>query len=509
MKKLFLLTFLCFVLSPANAQSINIVRGNKHPQLSDVLSEELARQSATAPTREEQIRKALADEVFISPKQKDWSYFLAQNQKVQQAEQADMENSLNLLYHQYDTDCLQFTKNLGRTLWGKFRLDYVKEAKGVKYIYVSDASDHQTKDIPTEVAYLLQQVRKANPDARILLATEFAVHTDSAKTPIRFAHDKNRPFQTIEQYAQLVTASDKNNIDILGLDDSLYSAEEAIKVGDIIIKTPFDNSQIQHILTQYNPDILPSYQNLQTMISEYTQSLQYCWNFPEDAAKQLNISLDKLPEVEQQYSTFLDACMISRSEHITYLQECMRDFLFRSDWGVLQRNRQWARYIKALSPFYDIIITYAGSAHLGEKGDTRNVPDLIGEEYVLFNFYTTEQLPEELQARSELVNKIQAQENTFVIPWENETLREDVLNKNDQVYDFWRYAGHRTPPNGKESNQYFFIQWKPMNFSAEEQQEIATQCNQFSVPPSSMQMKFDVFLATNETLLNDIIILNP
>lgn len=35
-----------------------------------------------------------------------------------------------------------------------------------------------------------------------------------------------------------------------------------------------------------------------------------------------------------------------------------------SPFGILERNRQWVRYIKAVQPFYDIIVIYAGQGHL-------------------------------------------------------------------------------------------------------------------------------------------------
>ena len=35
-----------------------------------------------------------------------------------------------------------------------------------------------------------------------------------------------------------------------------------------------------------------------------------------------------------------------------------------SPFGILERNRQWVRYIKAVQPFYDIIVIYAGQGHI-------------------------------------------------------------------------------------------------------------------------------------------------
>ena len=35
-----------------------------------------------------------------------------------------------------------------------------------------------------------------------------------------------------------------------------------------------------------------------------------------------------------------------------------------SPFGILERNRQWTRYLQAVQPFYDIIVVYAGQSHV-------------------------------------------------------------------------------------------------------------------------------------------------
>ncbi len=53
-----------------------------------------------------------------------------------------------------------------------------------------------------------------------------------------------------------------------------------------------------------------------------------------------------------------------------------------SSFGVLERNRQWARYIQAVKPFYDIVLVYAGRGHIsGTKSN--DLQTLLGEEDVL------------------------------------------------------------------------------------------------------------------------------
>lgn len=171
--------------------------------------------SSVSQDRYSQILKAIRNETVRTPKQRDWTYFLEQNRQTQQQLQTDQENNLRYCYHLYDTDCGAFTKQLGRYFWGTFRPDYAKETKGIKYIYVTDASYHETKTIPAEVVRLMQDVRRANPNAHILLATEFALQTDPQAVPLRFANSSELPFQISgDSYTPLLEAGDRLHIDI-------------------------------------------------------------------------------------------------------------------------------------------------------------------------------------------------------------------------------------------------------------------------------------------------------
>ncbi|MBR2082522.1 MAG: hypothetical protein IJ876_05915 [Elusimicrobiaceae bacterium] len=69
--------------------------------------------------------------------------------------------------------------------------DYGKETKGFPFIFLTDASGHHRQSIVQEVKHVMESVRQANPQARILLALEFARMADFA-TPIRFAGQSKR-----------------------------------------------------------------------------------------------------------------------------------------------------------------------------------------------------------------------------------------------------------------------------------------------------------------------------
>lgn len=499
MKKLLLLIILSCLLLPLQAK---IATGDLHQQLQRRLEGQLSAGTPSQSAREKQITDALAKEVFRTPKTQNWDYFLTQNKLIQQAAQTDIDNTLQLLYHQYDTDCHLFRKNLGRHLWGKFRLNYAKETRGIKYIYVAEASNHDTKTIPAEVSHLLQRVRHANPHARILLALESAWQNAPDQLPLRFAHSSTQPFELVhENYAPLLTAADRADIDILGLDDFVSLQKEEVKIGDVIIQTPFQKPEIQYILTQYDPEIansLTNYQRLKTDMAACADSLSYCRQDPQDAAQLLNISLQALPEQMAGYENALAHYQPILNGYRRYLQSLLLDFLARSNWGILQRNRQWARYINAISPFYDIVITYAGNGHLGNRGDVRNVPDLIAKPYILFNFYTTEQLPQERHQYYEHVEQIQEEESATFTPVDNISLRKDVENEIYRLTEMWDQIGYRQAPQGKESEHYYFEEIKFTHLTPEERNEVKEQCRQFSLPPSYVLVSFDVYLIVDE-----------
>ena len=122
------------------------------------------------------------------------------------------------------------------SVWKQERPRYGKETKGIKYIYVTDASSHDTQSIPAEVGVLLQQVRKANPQAKILLAVEMAFRVNLDNLPIQFAHTSNESIQLAGPYQQLKQTADRLEVDLLALDDMIMSdvgERVGIKLGKI------------------------------------------------------------------------------------------------------------------------------------------------------------------------------------------------------------------------------------------------------------------------------------
>lgn len=200
------------------------------------------------------------------------------------------------------------------------RPDYGKETKGIAVIYLTDASGHGTQTIVNEVKEVMRSVRAANPQARILLATEMAYLTDF-DTPIQFAGKTNKNMGTFKDTVSLLSQASRLGVDVLGLDDSVFWKGDGgiwYKIGNRLLYLPASEE-----------------------------------------------------EFKEKFSSIVG-------------------FVGASTLGMKLRNEQWVSYIRAVKPFYDIVIVYAGDGHIDSDLPFLDVPFLLGEEHAIFNFYTTE-----------------------------------------------------------------------------------------------------------------------
>ena len=457
----------------------------------------------TSSSRQAEIIQALFQEVNRPTRSLTWEQFEQETVQHQQNSQAVIAEQQQKVCHLFDTDCQLYHKIvLPIPLYGTVRPDYAKETSQAKYIYVTDASAHDTKTIPQEVGRVLSSVRQTHPQARILLATEFAIAQDTAEAPIHFAGPQNVPFFISEEYRSLVPLANSLDIDILGLDDSIIVQDQthnnAIKVGDALVDfDPFSLSQhIQEILVQYDGDWGPTLAGLPKTITEYHQlrlELRYVEEHPDHIAKDNNWSA-------QQTQTYIAKFKKTIEEYHTYLQGVadiiniyITDFLHRSNWGVYQRNIQWTRYIKAVSKYYDIIIVYGGSGHLDDTLFGA-VPEQIKEPYVLFNLYTEEKISENLQNAYQNVDEIRQEKFGDFYSTDDLFQREDIQIYNQEFIDKFdnvfalngKSLVRLTPPPGADPHSHvFFIKHKTnSHLSAEEKAE-------YSV---TSRTRFDVYL---------------
>ena len=184
-----------------------------------------------------------------------------------------------------------------------------------KYIFISENISHDTKSAPQEVINILKAARNARPNAKILLAQEFLSWTGESKDSLLKKPGRNS--ELYSSYPEVTQAADKLKIDQLALDDIIYMAYEkniAVKNGKYIV-----------------------------------------WVTPQD-----KLPLLKYKGCDALYTRWASAYQ----------------FIGISPFGVLERNYQWARRIKAAEPHYDLILVYAGSGHLNNTY-SNDLPTLL------------------------------------------------------------------------------------------------------------------------------------
>ena len=184
-----------------------------------------------------------------------------------------------------------------------------------KYIFISEYISHDTKSAPQEVINILKAARNARPHAKILLAQEFLSWTGENNVSLLKKPGQNS--ELYSSYPEVTQAADKLKIDQLALDDIIYMAYEkniAVKNGKYIV-----------------------------------------WVTPQD-----KLPLLKYKGCDALYNRWDSA----------------EQFIAISPCGVLERNYQWARRIKAAEPLYDLILVYAGSGHLS-RTYSNDLPTLL------------------------------------------------------------------------------------------------------------------------------------
>ncbi len=311
------------------------------------------------------VRRALGQAVNRPLRTLTWEQFQQENAEISRYITTNSDKEADLVNDLYNLDCNLLLKTIDSKEKKTGHPDYAKETKGVKYIYLGE--HHYTHAIPTEVEYFLATLREANPTARILLATEFAIREKQENSPLLFADpDIPAKFETgdfqLPFYwnisSDLFSTAIKLKMDILALDDMLtYPGPEIrIKLGNALVTADPNSPQVTQILQQYHRII------------------------PDETVR-----------------------------------EILSDFLARTDWGIEQRNRQWALYLQTVSPFYDIIVTYAGEGHLSTPFDS--LPYLVGDShYVHFYFSTEERLPDNLETICQQCSLVQQEQDGKVTP---------------------------------------------------------------------------------------------
>lgn len=273
--------------------------------------------------------------------------------------------------------------------FGQSEPDYKTLLSKQKLIYIADANNHDTKAAPLEVAKILHAVREANPNAKILLAAEF-LSWNSPYNLLGTANVHDNLLQRYYEYSQYYEhyqcynpSAHKKECD--ELQRCIESVTQELKNPTALLKKAGVKTQLYEPAS-YEPifraadklgiDQLAlddemvgddSRQNIGVKIGGYV-----VWAGPND----------HIPSWDKQIARV----------------DAMSQLISVSSWGILERNREWVRRIKAVLPAYDIVLVYAGSGHLAQNYYIDLQPMVEQADFTNISLYPQEKLPEELNA---------------------------------------------------------------------------------------------------------------
>ena len=386
MKKLFFLFILMGCLFPLHAQKGSVPAGLEQKIEAQIASRHptpAREKDSSQPSRETRIEQELRRAIQAPINKQSllsWQEFKQKNAALQQS----------LAKRNYT--------GIQSVFGGTGSPDYVKEIRPVQYIYVSDASDHETFSIPSEVEEVMRAIRTVYPVARILLASEFFVRTDPNELPFRRAGSTTHPSKNFvfPSYHRLLPLSDQLRIDILGLDDHIFSRKhDAYKMGNMWVKM---TDLPDHLLASCFSCVYGwSQKDWRRYLDDFKQAQQNLHSFYQQFNRYNKKEQEEILSLDPNVN-LLKSWIKTRNAEIQEIKTgFINQLLDISNWGIEQRNNQWAKRIEALAPFYDFIIVYGGNGHLDPASPIESVPEKIGKPGVLFNFYTQEKLSQKRQ----------------------------------------------------------------------------------------------------------------
>lgn len=194
MKFLCLFLTVLFAFSPAvlSAQSPTL---NKGPRRAIKIPQSLLERRIKEPRRDNSFQTALGQLAALQNpenwKEMSWQDFLKQNKHSKDVERVAINLDLTCTNNICRLCPTPFPANVLFT-GGNSEVNYKDLLNGEKLIYISEAMNHDTKSAPREVVKILKAVRQANPNAKILFATEF----------LTWNHSTLAAWKKIEAYKQ-------------------------------------------------------------------------------------------------------------------------------------------------------------------------------------------------------------------------------------------------------------------------------------------------------------------
>lgn len=256
-------------------------------------------------------------------------------------------------------------------------LNYAEVTKGKKYIFISEL--HEVAPVQAEVQQILKAVRAKNPGKKILLATEFASLQHPQSNPLQL---NNRSSLHDYGYDWIPDTADKLKIDVLALDDEivqfLADGTTLVKVGEQYLRTNVETDPRSVQILQRFPDDFkgpfPSKPGIENTCAFEVLHKKAPAAFKAVTAQQIKEATAAIapnPGDEKWYAVYMNCVKTSRATQVSQAdlkrllkaQYVGREIL-GSYWGIIQRNKQWANRINQVAPNYDIVIVWAGGAHV-------------------------------------------------------------------------------------------------------------------------------------------------
>lgn len=318
--------------------------------------------------------------------------------------------------------------------------DYAKITKNVKYIYIGEV--HVDSAVEPQIKNIIRAVRKANPNKRILLATEFLETHHPLINPL---HRANKATNLLGDATYNINdLASELKIDTLALDDYIIQQTDQgalIKVGDRYVRINGDAAEqedIASVLSIYGEDIAEMTDERLSMIKDdpamwHTVHLL----LPQDFAEiyQLIQQDQSAKQDFQRYWNELDpgneifmAGYSAASEHTKEIFEyytnnkyIVADYLsfqrihwqiFASSWGVTQRNKDWASRIKKVANEYDVVIVWAGDGHIDPTAPSSLFQQGLASANSVsisvwpLEYHTTQETTEDIQKADELQSQL-------------------------------------------------------------------------------------------------------
>ena len=319
----------------------------------------------------------------------DWDWFLYQNKIVTQGE--------SLVYKKQAAK-----RNQWATQVRALRPNYEEMTKDKKFIFIWDGVDHGDAEQVKEHVVFLNAVRKANPDKRILLASEFTnylppsfristkeILEDGRRTynlempypGLLFANAKlPENFWVYPSHKPVETTAGRLQMDLLALDDHVIfgGVGNWVKIGDELIGFPTSGFAAKEV---------PEEEQNAEEAAAYAAE-----NRKRATADAFFKKID--PDYYKAFETDAGEYYVKVS-----------DILSRSNFGAELRNRQWADYINAVSEFYDIVVVAAGSGHQGIK-EKLKYDEASSFEFQLLKVKKNEKLREEYEKLEKKCNGV-------------------------------------------------------------------------------------------------------